>query len=288
MNNNIIPYEKLPMSHAFMFDQVMKKPAICKLFLEELLGWDIERIEYIERQKDINDSYHAKGIRLDIYIHASNKVYNVEMQAEKEESLERRIRYYQSGLDRHELMKGMPYKELPDSFIIFICNYDPYGDGLAVYERSSILKQTNRPYDDGSHAVILNTHYKSTGSTSEAIIEFLDYIRIDDALAEPSTELVKKAKEQVHTVRHDKELGAKYMTLEVMMMNKFWKGERAGRLKVLIEKICKKYVSGKPVEIIADEIDEDLAFVEMVIRLAEEFEPEYDVDKIYEKLTEIQ
>ena len=45
----------------FMFGQVMRNPEICKLFLEELLGMKIDRIEYIENQKEISDSYAHHG-----------------------------------------------------------------------------------------------------------------------------------------------------------------------------------------------------------------------------------
>ena len=88
MSYRIQPFETLPLKHYFMFGQVMQKPEICQLFLEELFGWDIEKIEYVDREKDITDSYWGHGIRLDIYIRNSGKVYNIEMQAEKEDALE--------------------------------------------------------------------------------------------------------------------------------------------------------------------------------------------------------
>ena len=120
MSYHIHPFESLPIRHYFMFGQVMQKPEICQLFLEELFHWDIEKIEYVDREKDITDSYFSRGIRLDIYVRNPNRVYNIEMQSEKEDALERRIRYYQSGIDREELRRGVPYSELPETFIIFV------------------------------------------------------------------------------------------------------------------------------------------------------------------------
>ena len=81
MKRKIIPLKELPLKNDFMFGQVMRNPEICKLFLEELLGVEIERIEYIEQQKGIQDSYANHGIRLDIYLRDSaNTVYAIEMQ----------------------------------------------------------------------------------------------------------------------------------------------------------------------------------------------------------------
>ena len=44
-----------------------------------------------------------------------------------------RTRYYQSMLDTDNLLKGEHYSNLPECFIIFICNYDPIGDNLPSY-----------------------------------------------------------------------------------------------------------------------------------------------------------
>ena len=57
MERRIIPLKELPLKNDFMFGQVMRNPEICKLFLEELLGKEIDHIEYIENQKEISDSY---------------------------------------------------------------------------------------------------------------------------------------------------------------------------------------------------------------------------------------
>ncbi len=68
MERKIIPLKELPLKNDFMFGQVMRTPEICTLFLEELLGKEIDHIEYIENQKEINDSYEHHGIRLDVYL----------------------------------------------------------------------------------------------------------------------------------------------------------------------------------------------------------------------------
>jgi len=299
MSYHIQPFETLPLKHQFMFGQVFQRPQVCQLFLEELFHWPIEKIEYIHREKDLNDSYVSRGIRLDIYIRNSDQVYNVEMQAERDPNLLRRIRYYQSGIDREELRKGVPLNRLPDSYIIFVCDYDPIGAGHACYERRMSWKDSNLDCDDGTHVVLLNSHY-TRENTSPAILELLDYIRTNDDAAEYTSELMTRTKEQVKTVRLDRELGASYMYLEAEMLARYSRGLEKGeaiglekgeaiglekgRIIQVIEQTCAKLKKGKSVEDIADALEQDVSTISAICEAAKEFAPEYDAEKIYPKL----
>ena len=49
-----------------------------------------------------------------------NTHYNVEMQATSDKSIGKRTRYYHSQIDMELLLSGIPYSELPDSYVIFI------------------------------------------------------------------------------------------------------------------------------------------------------------------------
>jgi len=291
MSYHIQPFETLPLKHQFMFGQVFQRPQVCQLFLEELFHWPIEKIEYVHREKDLNDSYVSRGVRLDIYIRNSDQVYNVEMQTEREPSLLRRIRYYQSGIDREELRKGVPVSQLPESYIIFVCDYDPVGAGHACYERQMNWKDSDLDCDDGTHVVLLNSRYTKE-NTSPAILELLDYIRTNDDAAEYSSKLMAQTKEQVKTVRLDRELGASYMYLEAEMQFRYERGERAGlekglekgRIIQVIEQTCAKLKKGKSIEEIADALEQDVSTISAICEAAKAFAPEYDAKKIYDTL----
>ena len=53
--------------------------------------------------------------------------YNVEMQAVALCELGKRARYYHSQLDMELLVTGREYSELPKAYVIFICDFDPFG-----------------------------------------------------------------------------------------------------------------------------------------------------------------
>lgn len=165
----------------------MRQPKVCQLFLESLLGKDIARIEYISKQEDLTDDVSGHGIRLDVYLNdATGTHYDIEMQKTSSKGLERRIRYYQGGIDRRCLGKGLDYTDLPESYVIFVCDFDYYHAGLARYERvSSINGREDIAYDDGSHAIILNSRYQE-GNAPQPILEFLDYVRTNNDQIQPS------------------------------------------------------------------------------------------------------
>ena len=122
--------EELTITDDFMFGAVMRDAAICKGVLERLLRIKIDHIEYPELQKVITPFYSRKGVRLDVYVADSGRVFDVECQTYRIESIGKRTRYYQSMIDIDSLMKGADYAELKESFVIFICLDDPFKAGL--------------------------------------------------------------------------------------------------------------------------------------------------------------
>lgn len=224
----ITPLSELPLRNDFMFGEVMRTREICQLFLEELLGIRIQRIEFIDKQKDLSDSYTHHGIRLDVYLKdKAGTVFNVEMQSVRNDDLPKRARFYQGAIDRSELPKAVNYDELPESYVIFVCDFDYFHIGKAVGERVSFLKGTETEYCDGSHVFFLNSHY-TEGNASASILEFLDMIRTNDLEKAYETPLGRKAKERVQAVRSDKGLEVSYMTIAQKMLDERRMGFREG------------------------------------------------------------
>lgn len=215
----ITPLSELSLRSDFMFGQVMRSEEICRLFLEALLEIEIQRIEFIDRQKDLSDSYEYHGIRLDVYLKdEKGTVFNVEIQADRKDDLPRRVRFYQSAIDRGELPKSADYASLSESYIIFVCDFDYFHIGKAVGERISFLKGTEVPYEDGSHVFFLNSRY-TEGNASKPILEFLDLVRTNDMEKPYETPLGQKARKRIQEVRSDKALEVSYMTYAQKMMD---------------------------------------------------------------------
>lgn len=266
----IKPFKDLSLVDDFMFSEVMRRPENIKPFLENLLEKKIQRVVTIDKQKDLKDTCDAHGIRLDVYLEDENHTkYDVEVQARLHRKLERRIRYYTSGIDRRSLEINADYEELSDSFVIFICVEDYFGAGLAVYERESHIKGApDIPYEDGSHAFILNADFKQ-GNGNPAVLDFLRYIRAGyrgEHYDISKSSYLKQIDEAVCGIKEDSGREMEYMTLAMKMMDErkeaFEQGERASQIKT-IKRMLSRDMS---LEEISDMIGLDL---EEVKRLAE-------------------
>ena len=134
MYKMIKSFDEIGIQDDFMFGTVMRKPELCKPFLEIVLGISISRIEYPEIQKNIDVTLKAKSVRLDVYVNdEKGTVYNVEMQTSRKRNLPKRSRYYQGIIDLDLIRKGQDYDELPVGIVIFVCTFDMFGLGLPVY-----------------------------------------------------------------------------------------------------------------------------------------------------------
>ena len=61
-------WQDLTIADNFIFGKVLENdPTTCKLLLETILGFEIDSIEYPEREKTIETRHDSKGIRLDVF-----------------------------------------------------------------------------------------------------------------------------------------------------------------------------------------------------------------------------
>ena len=167
----------LTIKNDFMFGAVMINPENCKEFLERALEIEIDRVD-VSREKSMVYHPDYKGIRLDVYAKDENNTcYNVEMQMTKKPALCRRRRYYQSQMDMDILLSGREYAELPDSYVIFICDFDPFGERKYRYTFQMQCKESNQtPLEDGRRIVFLSTCGENEDEISKELLAFLKFV----------------------------------------------------------------------------------------------------------------
>ena len=151
------PIEDLTFTDDFMFGRIMQNPEICKGLLERLLEIKIEKVEYPTLQKSISPHYKSKGVRLDVYVQDSNRVFDIEIQNFLDENLPKRTRYYQSMMDIDLLLKGNNYTQLKESFVIFVCKEDFFGENMPCYFFTNTCRdKPDLQLGDKSYKVIFN------------------------------------------------------------------------------------------------------------------------------------
>ena len=220
-------WEDLDFTDDFIFGKVMHNPEICAELLERLLKIKVDHIEYPELQKSIQPYYTTRGVRLDVYVKDSDRVFDIEMQTYKEEAIGKRMRYYQSMVDLDCLMKGERFTELKESYIIFICTEDPLGYGLPVYTfREKCDEDPTVSLNDKSAKVVYNAS-AYTKTDDKATYNFLQYVckrKADDDFTE-------RLKALVGTVKTNEIFRQEYMSMNLHDFDKMREGMRLASLE---------------------------------------------------------
>ena len=206
----------------------------CKEFLEMVLQIPIKRVE-VSKEKSIVYHPEYKGVRLDVYAKDEhNTHFNVEMQAIRKKALGKRARYYHSQIDMELLRSGDDYTKLPDAYVIFICDFDPFGENKYCYTfANQCLEVSGLHQMDGSKSIFLSTKGKNKADISEKIVNFLEFVEADLSESERNfnDEFVRKLQKSVQSVKASREMEEYYMNFEL-----FIKEERAeAKAEVVIE-----------------------------------------------------
>ena len=259
-------YEELELRDDFMFSRIMSNPKFVKPLLETILGVKIRKIVYPQTQKTIDLSLQAKGIRLDVYVEDDqNTVFNLEMQTSDGANLPKRMRYYQGMIDLNILDKGQDYTTLKKSYVIFICTFDPFGEGRHIYTFCNTCQEnTALTLDDDAVKIILST--KGTmDDVSPEMKRILDYIDGKGA----SDKFTEELEEAVRSARQKERWRLDYMTLEYEYRQRYLEGKEEGREEGRAEgrerTIQKLHERGESIASIADIVELNEEEVKRVI-----------------------
>ena len=162
--------QQLTIKDNFMFTTVMTDEANCLGFLERALDMQIDHV-VVDKEKSLiyHPDYH--GIRLDVYAKGNSKAFNIEMQIQPKHNLPRRTRYYHDQIDMCELCPSEGYETLPEAYVIFVCDFDPFGDRKYRYTFEEICKETNSPLQNGRHTIFLSTKGMNRSEVPEELVE---------------------------------------------------------------------------------------------------------------------
>ena len=232
--------QELTIKDNFMFGAVMTEVDNCKPFLEMVLNVPIERVE-VSKERSIIYHPEYRGVRLDVYAKDEKYTrYNVEMQVGREPALPRRARYYHSQITSELLLSGTDYSELPDTYVIFICNYDPFGKKKYMYRlESSCIQDDEVEFKDGTYTICLSTCGENDEEVSEELAKFLKYVRADlnTSTVDFYDDYVARLQESVRHIKASREMEERYMLFEELLKNEHKEGIAEGKIEERIESI---------------------------------------------------
>ena len=234
---------ELTIKDNFVFGAVMCEEANCRRLLEMVLDFPIERIE-VNKEKSIVYHPEYKGVRLDVYAKDEKRThYNVEMQAIKEPALGKRARYYHSHIDMEILLSGDDYSKLPNTYVIFVCDFDPFMRGKYCYTFENLcLEDKELSMQDGAKSIFLNTRGKNNDEVPTEMIAFLDFVKADlkESTKDFHDDFVKQLQNSVQKVKSSRRMEENFMILREMLRDERAEGKAEGKAEsvlILLEEI---------------------------------------------------
>ena len=156
------------------------------------------------------------------------RYYDIEMQVENTGDLGKRARYYQSQIDNETLMKGQTFHKLKESFVIFLCAFDPFSYGLRRYQFHQ-YEDTIRDLrlDTYSHVLFVN----SKGTEGEVSNDLAGIIDVMNQKPNQTNPLASKLKKEIDYYNQDSEKRRELMDYETRLLDERLIGEKIGTLK---------------------------------------------------------
>lgn len=254
----------IPFEDDCMFSSVMKRKDACIGLIEALFGGrKVRDIEYLDDSAEPHVQKHmsiypgSKSIRLDVYFEDSDAVYDVEFQKMDQGDLPKRARLYSSYMDTGTLAKGMAYRDMKNSYVIFICKFDPFGCGDKVYHLETVCrKRPNLQIEDGRYIMFLNT--KGTlGESYPDLDALFKYINggVDSIGNETGSPLVDRLDGYVVELNRSQEWRRERMKYELNLEERYREGRVDGLSQGIEEERMRMVKSfkeqGVPLDVIA-------------------------------------
>lgn len=168
---------------------------LAELVLRIITGKQDLIITACETQKDMKRLAGARSVCLDAYgTDSAGKKYNLEIQRQDKGADPHRARYHSSILDIENLHSGQDFKELPDTYIIFIIEKDFYNKGKPFYPIERINLVTGNSFEDGEHILYVNGEYRGTSDIGKLMHDF-NCTNPDDMESELMAERTRYLKE---------------------------------------------------------------------------------------------
>ena len=164
-----------PFTNDFIFALVMRDPDICKGIAELIIpDEEIGKVKIAASENSSPDEKNEKdeleialqayldfgkdmrGVRFDAYVKTADKWIDIEMQTTNKHDLEKRSRYYQALMDTDCLEKGGRFKDLKNTYVVFICTFDYLGLGEPMYVVESYIRKNDLHFNDGTSKILLN------------------------------------------------------------------------------------------------------------------------------------
>ena len=220
--------EELNLLDDFLFHAMLAYPDTGEAFIRKLLETLFDRkfphlkIRAQESFAGVNTDF--RGARLDVYIEEDGSaqingdeiptVYDVEPDHNHKnaeiKAFPKQARFYHAMIDRRSLKVGEHFGKMKKVYVIFICDYDPFGYDRVLYTiKNRCLEEPTMPYEDDAETWVLYTRGKK-GNISESLRQLLSYMENTNQNNAINEDL-RDIQQMVDQVKRDGEVSLRYM-----------------------------------------------------------------------------
>lgn len=229
MQNERKKLEELNLLDDFLFNAMMTYPEMGEKFTRKILkllfNREFRNLKVIAQKSYGGLNTDLRGARLDVYVEsddsaeidASEDVSVYDLEPDKNDKAKyiaafpQRIRFYYAIIDSRSLKSGEDFGKLKRVYVIFICNYDPFGCDRVKYTiRNMCVEEPEMPYDDGAQTTVLYTKGTKDDDISEELRQFLNYME-NTTQTNAVNDTLKAIQKMVDIVKRDGEVSLSYM-----------------------------------------------------------------------------
>ena len=276
----------------FCMKQLFQNEVVRKYFLSDVLDIPVKD----NRSTRIQNTFLWKRYRnqklgiLDVLMEMNdNTKINVELQVKRIKYWEKRQLFYLAKIYVSDLLMGEEYHKLKRCIDISILDFEL---DMNTDEYHRVYKL--RDEEGNVFSEDWEIHVLELGKRLKGMEAVDDWIRLFDAESVEDLDMLKTNNKGIlEAIRQ-----LKIMSLgKIVMANyeEYLKGKRdmnayrdyvmdegieEGEKKALIVQVCKKLRKNKPIEIIAEELEEDIEKIQSICNIAVKYAPDYDVDAI--------
>ena len=229
MQNERKKLEELNLLDDFLFNAMMTYPEMGEKFTRKILkllfNKEFRNLKVIAQKSYGGLNTDLRGARLDVYVESDDSaeidasedasIYDLEPdkndKAKYIAAFPQRIRFYHAIIDSRSLKSGEDFGKLKRVYVIFICNYNPFGYDRVKYTiRNMCVEEPEMPYDDGAQTTVLYTKGTKGDDISEELRQFLNYME-NTTQTNAVNDTLKDIQKMVDIVKRDGEVSLSYM-----------------------------------------------------------------------------
>ena len=220
--------EELNLLDDFLFNAMLAYPDTGEAFIRKLLETLFDRkfphLKIRAQESFAGVNTDLRGARLDVYIEEDGSVqingdeiptvYDVEPdhnhKSAEIKAFPKRARFYHAMIDRRSLKVGENFGKMKKVYVIFICDYDPFGYDRVLYTiKNRCLEEPTMPYEDDAETWVLYTRGKK-GNISESLRQLLSYMENTNQNNAINEDL-RDIQQMVDQIKRDGEVSLRYM-----------------------------------------------------------------------------